>query len=101
MVGFFPSVGFAGSIYVQPGQSIQAGINSCDPSAGYTEVVVADGTYYESEISLRGKAITVRSQSGKPSQCIVDGQQKKPTIFRLYSGETSSSVLSGLTIKNA
>ena len=49
------------------------------------------------EIDYRGKSITVRSQSGDSSACVIDCQQLGRG-FHFHSGEDSSAVLTGVTI---
>jgi parallel beta-helix repeat protein len=84
--------------------TIQAGIDSA--TAG-DAVLLANGTYAgdgNREIYFNGKAITVRSESGDPSLCIIDCQGN-PTSehsgFHFVSGESSESVLKGITVTNA
>ena len=65
-----------------------------------------DGTYTgdgNRDVDFLGKAITVRSISGNPTQCIVDCQgteQNKHKGFIFQNNEGLSSVLKGITIKN-
>src|SRR5689334_7293636 len=54
--------------------TIQDGINA---AANSDVVIVADGTYTgtgNKNLDFGGKAITVRSQSGDPTKCIIDCQ---------------------------
>ncbi len=83
------------TIHVPADQAtIQAAINAA--SNGGT-VLVAPGTYFEN-INFKGKAITVTS-SGGPSVTIIDGSANG-SVVTFNSGETTSSVLSGFTIRN-
>lgn len=82
--------------------TIQAGIDS----AGVGDIIsLADGTYTgvgNRDIDFKGKAVTVESESGSPSACIVDvgGTASEPHIaFLAAGGETAETVLSGLTIR--
>ncbi len=74
--------------------TIQAAINL---AVNGDTVQVAPGTYKEN-INFMGKAITVTS-SGGPQVTIIDGGQTG-TVVTFSSGETSSSVLTGFTLKN-
>ena len=82
-----------------PKKTIQAGIEA----ASDTDIVsVADGTYKgdgNRDITFRGKAITVRSESGA-EKCVIDCEG---TIvgFEFESQETNQSQLIGFTITNA
>jgi Bacterial Ig-like domain (group 3) len=86
------------TLNVGPGQpyiTIQSGINAA--TAGDT-VLVAPGTYYEN-IDFKGKAITVTS-SGGASVTTIDGGNTGGVATVLFSGgETSSSIISGFTIR--
>lgn len=78
--------------------TIQAGINAA--SAGDT-VLLMDGTFSgpgNEEIVFMGKAITVCSQSGDPSTCIVDVVSEYESGFEFLHGEGPNSVLAGVTI---
>jgi hypothetical protein len=69
-------------------------------------VLLADGTYTGSdntEVSYRGKAIVVMSESGDPHSCVIDCQGSETNWsrgFLFYYGEGLGSVLEGVTIKN-
>jgi hypothetical protein len=52
------------------------------------------------DIGYLGKAIVVRSQSGIPDSCIIDCQGAGRGFY-FRSNETASSVLAGVTIRNA
>jgi hypothetical protein len=83
-----------------PGDSttIQGGINGA--STGDT-VMVAPGTYYEYDIDFLGKAITVMGtdpgDSAVVAATVVDANALG-RVFKINSGEISSSILTGLTI---
>ncbi len=70
------------------------------------EVVLRDGTYTgdgNRDLDYIGKAIAVRSESGKPSTCTIDCQGNSGAPHRgfyFHSGETSEAVVFGLTIAN-
>ena len=73
--------------------TIQAGI---DAAVNGDEVVVAPGTYFEA-INFNGKAITVRSASGTPTDTIINGTGNFHVV-QCVSGEGPDTVLSGFTI---
>jgi len=78
--------------------NIQSGI---DAAVDGDTVLIADGIYTEYgnyNINFNGKAITVKSANG-PENCIIDCQQLGRG-FWFYNGETETSVLDGLTIRN-
>jgi hypothetical protein len=78
--------------------NIQAAINDSDDG---DTIVVADGTYTGAgnwDIDFKGKEITVRSENG-PQATVVDCGGGQARGFYFHSGETSSSVLSGFTIR--
>lgn len=95
---FLLTVGFAAAatvIHVPADQpTIQAGINAA--SNGDT-VLVSPGTYTEN-INFNGKAITVASTSG-PGVTIIDADKLGPAAT-FISGESTTSVLKGFTLKN-
>ena len=80
--------------------TIQAAI---DDANDFDVVVVADGTYTRQgnrDIDFKGKAITVRSESG-PERCIIDcegGPEQLHRGFDFHNGEDDSSILEGFTI---
>ena len=79
--------------------------SAIDATSYGDEIVVADGTYTGSgnrDIDFLGKVITVSSENG-PENCIIDCQGSTGSQHRgfyFHSGETSSAVLDGFTIKN-
>ena len=81
--------------------NIQAGVDS---AAAADTVLLADGTYTgpgNRDIDFRGKAITVRSQSGEASAVVIvcGGTSIDPhRAFLFDSNETQTSVLEGVTI---
>jgi len=92
----------AATIHVPTEQpTIQAGI---DAALGGDTVLVADGIYTgpgNREIDFHGQAITVRSAGGDPELCIIDCADPEPyTGVYFHSGEDSTSVLEGFTIRN-
>ncbi|MHC4072136.1 MAG: choice-of-anchor Q domain-containing protein [Planctomycetota bacterium] len=82
--------------------TIQTAVDHADDG---DEIVVADGIYTGTgnrDIDFLGKAITVCSENG-PENCIIDCQGSignEHRGFFFHSGETSSAVLDGFTIKN-
>ncbi|MFH1144680.1 MAG: right-handed parallel beta-helix repeat-containing protein [Candidatus Eisenbacteria bacterium] len=106
-VGTIPCRG-EGVIVVRPDGSgdfptIQAAI---DGAVAGTTIELGDGVFRgigNRDVDFLGKAITLRSQSSDPTQCVLDceGSSEEPHIgvwFR--SGETSDSVLEGVGIRN-
>src|SRR5262245_22699620 len=85
-----------------PTRTIQAAI---DASPAGDIAVVHDGIYTgpgNRDMDFGGRAITLRSASGAAA-CIIDCQASladQHRALRLISGETSTSVLEGFTIKN-
>jgi hypothetical protein len=79
--------------------TIQQGI---DAAQNGDTVIVADGVYTgigNKDLDFRGKSITVKSANGPASTIIDCGGLGRGVYF--HSGETTESVLSGFTIKNA
>lgn len=90
----------AANIYVPADHAtIQAAI---DAAVDGDSVVVAEGTYVE-RIDFSGKAITVRSTNPQDPDVVgatvIDGNQLG-SVVTFNQNETSTSVLSGLTITN-
>ena len=78
--------------------TIQAGINASNDG---DTVLVASGTYTGTDnknLDFGGRAIVVMSQYG-PDNCIIDCQNSGRGAY-FHSGESSTSVLQGFTIKN-
>jgi len=71
--------------------------SAIDVAAIGDTVLVAPGTYVEN-INFRGKAITVRSESG-PQDTIIDGGAADSVVI-FTSGEGRDSVLNGFTLQN-
>jgi Periplasmic copper-binding protein (NosD) len=71
--------------------------SAIDAAANGDSVVVAPGTYNE-VVNFHGKAIALLSENG-PLVTIIDGQQRG-SVFTFESGETTSSMVSGFTIRN-
>ncbi|MBN2563580.1 MAG: right-handed parallel beta-helix repeat-containing protein [Phycisphaerae bacterium] len=87
-----------------PFDAIQEGIDAAWPGH---EVVALDGTYTglgNRDLDFDGKAITVRSQSDNPDDCVIDCEASSSDPhkgFYFQSHEHASSVLRGLTITGA
>jgi hypothetical protein len=75
--------------------TIQGAINAAN--TGDT-VQVAAGTYFE-HIDFKGKAITVASASGAAAT-ILDGQLTSVPVVTFQTGEPSTAVLRGFTVRN-
>ena len=97
-------VSFASTVFATdrlvPSQyaTIQAAI---DAAIASDTVIIADGTYTgtgNKNLDFAGKAITVRSENG-PDACIIDCQNSGRGFY-FHTGETATSIISGLTIKN-
>ncbi len=64
-------------------------------------ILMADGIYSgegNRNLDFRGKKVRLKS-AGEPSNCIIDST-REGRAFLFHSGETSSSVLDGFTIRN-
>jgi len=80
--------------------TIQAAI---DAAAAGDSVLVADGTWTgDGNVNLwpGGKAITIRSASENPENCIIDCESTAKGFF-CNSGETGDTVITGFTIRNS
>lgn len=73
--------------------TIQAAVDAAAPAS---IVNVGPGTYIEN-IDLRGKALTLRSESG-PETTIIDGNRRGP-VFRCKSFEGRETSIMGFTIQ--
>jgi len=113
LLAFGPAVSSARTIYVDDDakadfRTIQAGI---DAAAEGDIVIVGPGTYTgdgNRDIDFKGKAITVKSESG-PETSIIDCQRysdpqgirsESHRGFHFHSGEDNRSILQGFTITN-
>lgn len=76
--------------------TIQQGI---DNSLRNDTVLVAPGTYYE-HINFNGKAVLVLSAQG-PYETVISKINNNQPIVRFESGEDTSSILDGFTIRDA
>jgi M6 family metalloprotease-like protein len=83
--------------------TIQAAL---DIAANGQEIILADGTYTgpgNRDLDFGGVLAILRSQSGDPTQCILDlegavGDEHRAFLF--HNGETSAAVVEGVTILN-
>jgi hypothetical protein len=69
-------------------------------------ILLTDGVFTgpgNVDLTYLGKAITIRSQSGHAEDCIIDCAGPEPTrrAVRFESGEDTTSVLAGITLRNA
>ena len=78
-----------------------------DAAVDGESVVLADGSYTgdgNRDLDFKGKEITVRSQSGNASDCIIDCKASSSDAHKAFyfiHGETANSVLENVTIRNA
>lgn len=66
-------------------------------------IELTDGTFTgagNNNLLYLGKAITIRSQSGNPEACVLDCEAANSRGFYFQHGETTDSVLEGVTITN-
>jgi parallel beta-helix repeat protein len=91
---------FPNPIYVPDDYlTIQEAINT---AVDWDSVIVRPGVYYEHDIDFLGKAITVMSTDPTDwevvASTIVDANAQG-SVFNIYQGEDTTSVLTGLTIR--
>ncbi len=79
--------------------TIQSAINAAAYSVD--EVVVSPGTYYEQNINLWGKAITVRSENPLDPAATVIMSDIMYSGFIFASGESASTIVDGFTVVHA
>ncbi len=100
-----PSICLGATWYVPSATcpTIQSAVNL----AGATDDIILTATNYSGpgniDVDYLGKAITIRSQSGDPTQCTINcgGSAGSPhRAFKFVTGETASSVLEGVTIRD-
>jgi len=83
--------------------TIQAAI---DAAVDGDVIELADGTFFRDgnhDLDYRGKAITVRSESGNAAACVMDCQRDAGRTHRgfvFHSGEGPGSILEGITIRH-
>ncbi len=81
--------------------TIQAAVNAATDG---DEILLTGGTFTgdgNRDVDYLGKAVTIRSESGDPSGCIIDCEGSAGDLHRAFlfaSGETRASVLEGVTI---
>jgi len=93
-----PGTGAAAEIWVHPGDTIQAAIDSATIG---DMIIVFPGTYSgegNREISFGGKDLIVVSFTG-PEDTIIDCEGEA-RAFALHDGETRASIISGFSIVN-
>lgn len=79
--------------------------SAIDAAADGDTIALTDGTFTgdgNRDIDYLGKAITVQSQGGDPQACVIDceGSETEPHCgFHFRTGETSGSVLAGVTVR--
>ncbi len=77
-----------------------------DSAVDGDEILLADGVFKgkgNKEVIFWGKAVTVRSQSGKPSDCIIDAEGEIGLPYNAFcfeNGEGADSVVRDITILN-
>ncbi len=93
---------YHGRTMLYPKATIQAGI---DVTSDGETVIVRDGIEANAykglgnkNLDFKGKSITVRSENGA-SETVIDCENEGRGFY-FHSGETSSSILEGFTIKN-
>ncbi len=83
--------------------TIQEAIDSSSPG---DIIELADGVFMgdgNRDLNFRGKPITIRSQSGDPTTCIIDSEGsdlENHRAFYFHGSEDSDSIVEGLTIRN-
>lgn len=98
---FFKNIEFNGGTTLRVPGAYPRIQKAIDAAVDGDVVMIADGLYQGTgniDLDFRGKAITVQSENG-PSGCIIDCEHKGRG-FTLHSGETTGSVVKGLTIRN-
>lgn len=91
-----PALGRTWRVY-EDGSGHAPTVQAAIDSAGDGDVVlVGPGRYYEN-INLRGKRIELRSSMG-PEATVLDGSLGDTSVIICDSGETSATLISGLTI---
>jgi hypothetical protein len=82
-----------------PSPSNRPTIQEAIDAADYGDTaLVAPGTYSEN-INFREKAITVKSENGRPEDTIIDGRNAD-SVVTFTSGEGRLSILNGFTLQN-
>lgn len=79
--------------------TIQAAVNAVSANS---IIELAEGTYTGAgnrDIDFLGKALTIRSASGRPASCVIDCQGAGRG-FNFHTAETGASVVKGLTVRN-
>ncbi|MCP4837584.1 MAG: hypothetical protein GY895_22800, partial [Phycisphaera sp.] len=86
----------AQTIFVEVGQSIQEAIDAV-PEGG--TVRLAAGTYDEA-VDFGSKNLVLEGDASDPSSVVLDGTGATDTIVKIIGGQTSATLVRGLTIRN-
>ncbi|MBM3286366.1 MAG: hypothetical protein FJY88_03305 [Candidatus Eisenbacteria bacterium] len=103
---FASSTSFAETYVVLPDgtgdfPTIQAGLDAVVPG---DVIELTAGTYTgdgNRDLDFLGKDVTVRSQTGDPATCVLDGggsETDPHKVFHLRNGETGQALLEGIQI---
>lgn len=87
-------IGTAAEIFVQPGESIQAAVNS---AASGDMIIVKPGTYIEN-VKVTVHNLVIKSESGNPANTIIITRDPAADVFNI---ESSKVTISGFKIMDS